>query len=208
VPQLALSPLRRRSDPTVAEHEALVELLDGDAQEVDPEARRSLAEAVNAVVLGPDEALARLYELAGYTPKRVPDELLGAEKDPLVRQVQLFVQAEVRGAVGRGYAIAHLDLAAEALVRAAYLRYGESEPIKARIMNGERKDVAYVELLQALASVKELKGIQGQLLTLHDLRGERTEVTHAGVQASEDEFTTARTAFKRAVDRCLHLLDP
>lgn len=154
-----------------------MQLLDGAEPEVDAQARIELADALNLAVLGEDEALSDLYTIAGYEPKAKPDELFGHEKGPLVRQLQLFRQADARGAQGRGYAIAHLDLAAEALLRAAYLRYGDSEDIKSRIETEERKDVKYGALIESLSSVKQLKGVQGQLLALHELRGERTEVT-------------------------------
>jgi hypothetical protein len=114
------------------------ELLDGDVQENDPAARESLSSAMALASLGPDDALALLYELAKYRPRSKPDDLFGIEKGTLLRQLGLYKRESDRGVVGRSTALAHLDIVAERIVRAAGLRLGSSEPLKARIQASPR----------------------------------------------------------------------
>jgi len=104
---------------TTAQLERMGELLDGDVQENDPSARGSLTEATFLASLGPDDALALLYEMTNYRPKAKPDQLFGAEKGTLLRQLGLFKRELDRGKVGRATAIAHLDNVAERIVRAS-----------------------------------------------------------------------------------------
>ena len=98
---------------------------------------------------------------------------------------------------GRGAALAHLDLVAERIVRAAYTRLGDSEAVRTKIGTGDTKDVKYGEVLNALGNVAKIGKAAAPLQTLHALRSDKTELTHdsgAGA-ATEADATTGRTAF-------------
>jgi hypothetical protein len=194
------------SEVSEADQRMLVDLVDGERREANPEARDHLAKALARVQLGEDQALTSLYELAGVQIPPDTGALFGAEKDPIVRQLGLYRRESARGEVGRGAALTHLDNVAERLVRAAYLVCaGGSDSIKAQIRSDPRKP-DYGVLIQALASVKELQRIRNDCGKLHELRSSSTEVPHPGVPPDVEVWATAHHCFKQIATRCLHIL--
>lgn len=188
------------------DQEALVALIDGEPQETNVRARDELSSALARIQLGEDAALQLLYDEMGFTPKIEPSRLFGAEKEPLVRQLALFDRARKRGQDGWGAELAHMDNVAERLVRAAYLvAQGTSGSIVEQIQTDSRTP-DYGNLITALASAKELNGIQGQCKVLHDARCTLSEIPHAGKQADAATMTTARKCFVDLAKVCVGTL--
>lgn len=189
-----------------SEQAALVALIDGDDRETDPEARDSLAKALSRFQLGEDQALAVLFELAGWRPQGDPSSLFGSEREPLVRQLALYAREKERGEPGRGTALTHLDNVAERLVRAAYLACpGGSGAIKSQIAADPRKP-DYGNLITALSSVRELQSIRDDCGKLHDIRSRLTEVPHPGQPPGDETWITAHHCFKEIATACLRVL--
>lgn len=189
------SAAERIDEVSADDQELLVQLIDGEQQETDVAAHDDLSEALARLQLGEDAALKVLYDKIGITPKIEPDRLFGSEKEPLVRQLALYDRARKRGQDGWGAELAHMDNIAERLVRAAYLvAEGTSASIVEQIKSDSRTP-DYGNLITALASTKQLNGIQAQCKVLHDARGSFSEIPHAGRQAGADTMTTARTCF-------------
>jgi hypothetical protein len=210
VHRMAAKAVREVAEHVSEVHEAdqrmLVDLVDGELREADPEARDDLAKALARLQLGEDEALASLFDMAAMDIPAHPGALFGAEKDPLVRQLALYRRESARGEVGRGAALTHLDNVGERLVRAAYLVCaGGSDSIKAQIRSDPRKP-DYGELIQALASVKELQRIRNDCGKLHELRSSSTEVPHPGAPPDDEVWATAHHCFKQVATRCLQIL--
>ncbi len=101
---------------------------------------------------------------------------------------------------------AQYENVAEALVRAAYLAVGTSEPIKEQIRNDPREP-DYGSLITALSSVGQLNSIQGECRVLRDLRSSKSEVPHAGEQPDADDMATARRCFKKVATVTVGTLD-
>jgi hypothetical protein len=192
-------------DWSSAQLKRLSDLLDGPAQENDPAVRENLSQALHRASLGADEALDLLYgELAVYRPTALPEAMFGPERATLLRQLALFKGERDRGAVGWAIALTHLDNVAERIVRAAYLQYGGSEKIKARIQRSPR-DPEYGGLLQACDG--ELTKAKAALTELHRIRGEETEVPHPGQPTTQQSWDQAIRLFQTGARICLALLD-
>jgi hypothetical protein len=99
-----------------------------------------------------------------------------------------------------------LDIIAERLLRVAYLRYGQSDRLKAEIQASPRTP-DHGSLIQALSGVRQLQRIQGPLQTLHVLRSEKTEFTHTGDTPTEEEAATAWTCFTEAAKVIVNAVD-
>jgi hypothetical protein len=185
------------------DQEALVALIDGEEQETGIAARDHLSSALARVQLGDDAALKVLYDIIEFTPKVSPDRLFGSEKEPLVRQLALYERARTRGQDGWGAELAHLDNIAERLVRAAYVvADGASASIAEQIKNDSHAP-DYGNLINALASTKDVNRIQGPCKVLHDSRCTFSEIPHAGKPASTETMTTARECFKDLAKVCV-----
>ena len=187
------------------EQETLVALIDGDEQEADPQARADLSEALARLQLGEDAALKILYDDIKTAPSVSPDRLYGDEKEALVRQLALLERARQRGQEGWGAELAHRDNVAERLVRAAYLvSDGGSPNIIEQIRNDTRLD--WGSLIKALASTKQLNGVQASCQVLHDARSEQSEIPHAGHRPDEGTMTAARQAYLKIANVCVATL--
>lgn len=182
-------------------------LLDGEAPETHEDVRESLSMASLRANLGDDAALAGLYEMIDFTPRRAASELFGREKESLVRQLTLLAQEEKRGPAGWGAWLALLDTVAERLVRAAYLRVGGSDRLKERLERSVMGEPAYGELLQALSSVSQLVKVKPYLETVHSLRSTDSEIAHAGMRPKEETVAAARVPFQKAAKQIVGLLD-
>lgn len=193
----------RSSAVSPDEQAQLVALLDGEEREADPSARADLSKALARVQLGEDETLQVLYDFIDFHPQADPAQLFKQEKDPLVRQLALYERERSRGQAGWGAALAHLDNAAERLVRAAYLECAEaSDKIKAQIRSDPgRPD--YGSLIGALGSVKELQAIRDDCGKLHDIRSKFTEVPHPGTPPDASAWTTAHHCFTEIGKTCV-----
>jgi hypothetical protein len=188
------------------EQEALVALLDAEEQETDLAARADLLDALAQLQLGENAALKVLYDEIAITPKTAPELLFGSEREPLVRQLGLYARERERGAEGWRAELAHLDNIAERLVRSAYLvADGTSTKIVEQIRN-DPAEPDYGALISALASTKQLNGIQASCQELHDARCEYSEIPHAGKKADEATMTTARRCFARLAKVCVGTL--
>jgi hypothetical protein len=82
---------------------------------------------------------------------------------------------------------------------------GTSPAIVEQIKNDSRTP-DYGNLITALASTKQLNGIQAQCKVLHDARCAFSEIPHAGKQADADTMTTARTCFVELAKACVGTL--
>jgi hypothetical protein len=194
------------ADVSAEDQEGLVALLDGEEQETDIKARDDLSAALARLQLGDDVALQVLYDQIKITPKAEPERLFGAEKEPLVRQLALYDRARKRGQDGWGAELAHLDNIAERLVRAAYLvADGTSAAIVEQIRNDSRAP-DYGSIITALASAKQLHGIQAPCKMLHDARCNFSEIPHAGEQADIGTMTTSRQCFVKLAKVCVGTL--
>jgi hypothetical protein len=192
-------------DISLDDQTALAELIEGDGREVDPDALGQLNVALSRVLLGGDEALAALYDefLPGNAPAVDPDVLFGAEKKTIVTHMGLYCKAKAGNE--RGRQITQLDLVAAALARAAYLHYGQSEPLKAEI-RASLKQKDYANLIGAIGNTPDMRNIRGQLETIHDLRSEKGQEAHPGEPATDDDVASARSALKRVATVCVQLL--
>jgi hypothetical protein len=196
----------RIDEVSADDQETLVALIDGEQQETDVGARNDLSTALAWLQLGEDAALKVLYDEIKIAPKIAPDRLFGAEREPLVRQLALYDRARRRGQDGWGAELAHLDNVAERLVRATYLvSDGSSAAIVEQIKNDSRTP-DYGSLITALASTKQLNGIQASCKVLHDARCTSSEIPHAGKQADADTMTTARRCFIELAKVCVGTL--
>jgi hypothetical protein len=184
----------------------LAQLVSVVDEERDQTAREDLQAALARASLGEDAALEVLYELVGFTPRHDLRDLLGPEKERVVRHLQLLQTERERGQPGRPGVIMQLDIIAERLLRVAYDRHGQSEALKREIRKSP-KTPDHGELIQAIASVGKLVGAQGQLRTLHSLRSEKTEFTHIGDAPTADEEATAWTCFKESCKAMVGAID-
>lgn len=181
-------------------------LLDEEGGEDNGAAREALSSALTRLTLGPDQALEILYRLVDFHPKGDPDALFGPEKTRLIRHLQLYAKEEGRGEVARPQRLMQLDLIAQQLLRAAYLRVGTSERLKEKIRSGG-KDPQMGELLPALESVAELQGSRADLTVVHKLRSEKTEYTHPGEEPTSEDETTALNCFQSGAKRVVGVLE-
>lgn len=165
-----------------------------------------LQAAATRASLGEDAALEVLQELLPFTPRSDFRDLLGVEKHRVVRHLQLLATERERGEQGRPGVIMQLDIVAERILRVAYLKVGQSEPLKAQITASPRTP-DYGALIQALAGVRGLQKIQGQLQTLHALRSTKTEFTHTGDQPTDQDEVTALTCFSESMKVVVGVLD-
>lgn len=107
----------------------------------------------------------------------------------------LWAKERDRGKAGRPRQLENLDIICERLTRAAYLKVGDSENIKAQIRGDETKP-DYGAVITALGSTK-LSKQEANLKTLHDLRCNRT-FAHIGSDASDADMVRATESFKEA----------
>ena len=189
-----------------AEHKRTVDLLEGPVRERDADARQDLSSAIARSSLGSDAALHILVELINFETKNDLRVLLGNEKDSVVRHLQLYATERERGEVGWPGQISQLDIVAERLVRSAYLLLGTSEKLQAKI-RASQTEPEYGNLLKSLGSVKDLSAVHGRLLTLHQLRSQKTEQPHVGEKPSEADVTTAEGVFQGAAKVLVGVLD-
>jgi hypothetical protein len=99
-----------------------------------------------------------------------------------------------------------LDLVAEHLTKAVYVRYGDRAALRATIENGERID--YGSLIDAVGKIQGLSTVADHLGVVHDLRCRRTEYTHPGARPTEADVTTATQTFTEAAKALLGKLQP
>ena len=186
-------------DATRLSPEHLAALGAGAASEPDAEASDNLREALAAALMGDDAAVLLLYQLASLSPSDVtatPDELFREQKPRLLLALKrLVVQRELGQAGWAGY-VEQMDLVAEALVREAYLRFGDSDALKAEIRkNGTKPD--YGVLVKALGKAKGFDGPSAHLQSLHDMRSNRTAAHHPnGGPLDEDAVRGAVNALE------------
>lgn len=197
----AASALRTFVDATRLDSERLAALGAGAASEPDAEASEHLREALAAARMGEDAAILLLYELAGLAAADVtttPDELFGEQKPRLLLALKrLVVQRELGEAGWPGY-VEQMDLVAEALVRAAYLRFGDSESLKAEIRKNSTKP-DYGVLVKSLGKAKGFDAPSVHLQSLHDMRSNRTAAHHPnGGPLDEDAVRGAVNALVTA----------
>jgi hypothetical protein len=176
----AASALRTFVDATPLAPDRLVALGVGAASEPDTDAGDHLREALAAARMGEDAAILLLYEFAGLAAAGVtatPDELFGAQKPRLLLALKrLVVQRELGEAGWSGY-VEQMDLVAEAIVRAAYLRFGDSDSLKTEIRKNSTKP-DYGVLVKALGKAKGFDAPSVHLQALHDMRSNRTAAHH------------------------------
>jgi hypothetical protein len=206
VRRLAASGLKEVASQGSLDPDQLSRLVKVIDEERDPTARDDLQAAVSRASLGEDAALETLQELLPFTPKHTLADLLGSERQRVVRHLQLLATERERGEQGRPGVIMQLDIIAERLLRVAYLRYGQSDRLKAEIQASPRTP-DYGSLVQALSGVRQLQRIQGPLQTLHGLRSEKTEFTHTGDAPTEEEAATAWTCFAEGAKVIVNALD-
>jgi hypothetical protein len=197
VRRLAAAGLKEVAELQPMPPDTLAQLVAVVDEERDQTAREDLQAAVTRATLGEDAALEVLHELIGFSPRHDFRDLLGPEKERVVRHLQLLQTEHERGEQGRPTVILQLDIIAERILRIAYLRYGRSGSLKNEIQNSP-KTPDYGELLQALASVSKLANTQGQLRTLHALRSEKTEFAHIGDAPTAEDEATAWNCFKES----------
>jgi hypothetical protein len=184
--------------------ERLGALLDGEVQESEPKVRADLSAAHDHATLGQDAALALLFDTVKFRPKASPDDLFGAEKSTLIRQVGLYKAQLDRGLAGRRYALTHLDLVAERIARAAYGRLGSSESIR-RMIDETQNEPDLGSLIQSLDG--QLAKAKAPLGVLHQARSEKTEVPHAGTALTDEEWTAALEGFRNGANVCIKAID-
>jgi len=197
----AASALRTFVDATRLGPEDLAALGAGAASEPDAEASDNLREALAAALMGDDAAVLLLYQLAALAPADVtatPDELFRDQKPRLLLALKrLVVQRELGEAGWAGY-VEQMDLVAEALVREAYLRFGDSEALKTEIRKNSTKP-DYGVLVKALGKAKGFDGPSAHLQSLHDMRSNRTAAHHPnGGPLDEDAVRGAVNALETA----------
>jgi hypothetical protein len=197
----AASALRTFVDAIRLDAERLAALGAGAASEPDAEASDHLREALAAARMGEDAAILLLYELAGLAATDVtatPDELFGEQKPRLLLALKrLVVQRELGEAGWPGY-VEQMDLVAEALVRAAYLRFGDSESFKTEIKKNSTKP-DYGVLVKSLGKAKGFDAPSVHLQSLHDMRSNRTAAHHPnGGPLDEDAVRGAVNALETA----------
>jgi hypothetical protein len=185
---------------------ALVQAVEGDDAEADEDAREALQAALARALLGEDAALQHLYDLIGFKPKAEPDRLFGDEKPTIIRHLGLYATAKERGEKGYPEQISQLDIVAERVLRAAYLRLGDSEPIKTQIRAGGTAP-DHGALIQATSSIQKLHGARNNLGVLHQLRSEKTEITHPGAPPDESDVRRAESSFQDASKILVGALD-
>ncbi|MHB1785187.1 MAG: hypothetical protein ACYCS7_03425 [Acidimicrobiales bacterium] len=197
----AASALRTFVDATRLDPQRLAALGAGAASEPDAEASDHLRETLAAACMGEDAAILLLYELAGLAAADVtatPDELFGEQKPRLlVALKRLVVQRELGEPGWPGY-VEQMDLVAEALVRAAYLRFGDSESLRTEIRKNSIKPDFGV-LVKSLGKAKGFDGPSVHLQSLHDMRSNRTAAHHPnGGPLDEDAVRGAVNALETA----------
>jgi hypothetical protein len=101
-------------------------------------------------------------------------------------------------------ALVHLDNVAERIARAAYTRFGSSEPMKQQIATNARQP-DYGQILGALDG--PLEKAKAGFATLHETRNEGTEVPHPGTQLTTEAHAAAVEGFRRAANVCLMAID-
>jgi hypothetical protein len=206
VKQAAAKGLTEAVDSIDSNHlERMASLLDGDEREGDPKAREAIEEAFRRASLGEDAALAELYALVGVNPKHDPSTLFGPEKDRLVRQTALWHRSQGMKEILRPNAISHLDNMAMSIVRAAYRRFGSSDPMKAQLAADRPANPPYGTILNALTGPMEKS--KGALLALHHARSDETEIAHPGTEPTEDTAVAARKNFTVGAKLLVYLLD-
>jgi hypothetical protein len=184
---------------------SLVEATEGPGREVDAEAGSFLSSALSRARLGDDVALCLLYEMADSQPKASPDELFGDEKKDLLEHLTLYAKERDKGEHGWRGQIAQLDLIAERLGCAAYLKLGSKETLKQQIRTREK--YAYGNVIGGLAAVARVSSAQAPLGVLRDLRSKKTQITHVGTSPGEADLVTAHQTFKSAAKTLLIALD-
>lgn len=185
----AASALRTFVDATSLDPERLAALGAGATSEPDAEASDHLREALAAASMGEDAAILLLYALAGLAAADVtstPDELFGEQKPRLLLALKrLVVQRELGEAGWPGY-VEQMDLVAEALVRAAYLRFGDSASLKTEIRKNSTKP-DYGVLVKSLGKAKGFDAPSVHLQSLHDMRSNRTAAHHPNGGPLDDD---------------------
>jgi hypothetical protein len=171
-------------------------LIDDDGAEVDPQARVGLEEAFANASIG-DKAFVVLKDLLGFTFGD-PDALfLPAQRAKLGRALSLYKNDRSRGEPGWPGVIQQLDIAAEQIVRAAYLVHGDSEPMKAMIRDEEHNKPDLGSLIQSLGG--KLKNAKPYLELLHEARSTKTEYPHPGTKPTAEDVDQAERNFREGV---------
>ncbi|MGD0880499.1 MAG: hypothetical protein ABSB09_02875 [Acidimicrobiales bacterium] len=197
----ASSALRAFVDATRLDPERISALGAGAASEPDAEASDQLREALAAARMGEDAAILMLYDLAGLTTTDVtatPDDLFGEQKPRLLVALKRLVVQRGLGEVGWPGYVEQMDLVAEALVRTAYLRFGDSESLRAEIRKNSTKP-DYGVLVKSLAKAKGFDASSAHLQSLHDMRSNRTAAHHPnGGPLDDDAVSGAVNALETA----------
>jgi hypothetical protein len=169
-------------------------LLDGEKSEVDGQARHSLEEAFANASIG-DQSFVVLEDLLGGYAFGDPDALFApAQKVKLSRAISLYKNEQSRGEAGWPGLIQQLDIASEQLMRAAYLVFGDSDKMKAMILEEELNKPDLGSLITALQG--NLKSAQSHLQILHDLRSKNTEYSHPGQKPTREDVAQAELHFR------------
>lgn len=205
VRRTAASGLREVASQGSIGPDSLARLVALTEEERDPGARDELNTAVSQASLGEDAALDLLQEMIGFKPAGDLRQLLGQEKESVVRHLELLATQQQRGKQGWPMVIMQLDLVAERVLRVAYLKVGKSEKLREQIRNSPTTP-DYGSLIQALANVSTLQGVQGQLKTLHDLRSKKTEFAHIGEAPDENDVATANNCFTTALKTLIGII--
>jgi hypothetical protein len=185
----ASSAIRAFVDATRLDPERIAALGAGAVSEPDTEASDQLREALAAARMGEDAAILLLYELAGLTVADVtasPDDLFGEQKPRLLVALKRLVVQEGLGEAGWSGFVEQLDLVAEALVRAAYLRFGDSESLRTEIRKNSTKP-DYGVLVKSLGKARGFDAPSAHLQSLHDMRSNRTAAHHPNGGPLDDD---------------------
>lgn len=168
--------------------------------ETNPLATADLRNALAAADLGDDAAILGLYDLVGLDPDevgRTPDELFGTQKHRLMTALKkMRVQQALLEPGWDGY-VEQMDLVGEALVRAAYLKFGPAAGLKEQINSDRESEPDYGSLVKALAQAKDFGPTSAHLQTVHHIRTTRTAAHHpTGGGLDADAVIQAESALR------------
>lgn len=180
------------------------------ATETDPTAASDLRNASAAANLGDDAAILGLYDLVGLAPDDVghtPDGLFGTQRIRLLTALKKMRVQQIQGEPGWDGYVEQMDLVGEALVRAAYLRFGPSASLKAQINADSANEPDYGTLVKALANAKDFSAASAHLQTVHHIRSTRTAAHHpSGGDLDIDAVTQTENALRTGATEILNRL--
>jgi len=138
--------------------------------------------------LGDDAAIAILYRHVGLDLDPGTDEMSGQVKPHLLVSLKKMAAQQSRGAAGWAGYLEQMDLVAESLAQATYLRSASSQPLVNQIKEDAPGKPHYGNIVGALTNVAAAKAAQPHLAVLHELRCNRTNA-HRGDGIGLDQAT-------------------